>query len=409
MRGLWDPLDVMTIREAAVTDKVPKISRSDYEALSGREAYNFGHAAFEFIEARYGKEGIRQFLYTWRKNHRGREPRRHLPAGLPDQARGVRRGLREVAEGALQALPRQAASERLRQEHLAEPRSDVLHPGVLAAAASPSGEMVAVVTGNRSDGEADIVLLSCQGRLGHQQPHGRLHVALRGHLVELHGPGIGRSIAFDPERETPSPSSRGRKRAAASSWSRYSTARSSSASPSPSTRRMSPCLPPRREAHALLRGSEGRRVGHLAPGSRDRQVQEPDPGRLLRPDPQVSPDGKLIVYSRRVSGYAKLYSLPRRRSLEEDPADVRHLRRRDARLLARTARRSTTPPTRTTRSSTCAASTSARGPSSSTPTPSAGQHGAGAAQGPGRRRSGRLHRVLQGGVQPHGQGTGWIR
>ena len=60
--------DAMTIRDAAVTDKVPKISKSDYEALSGREAYNFGHAAFEFIEARYGKEGIRQFLYTWRKN-----------------------------------------------------------------------------------------------------------------------------------------------------------------------------------------------------------------------------------------------------------------------------------------------------------------------------------------------------
>ena len=30
--------------------------------------YNLGHAAFEFIEARYGKEGIRQFLYTLRKN-----------------------------------------------------------------------------------------------------------------------------------------------------------------------------------------------------------------------------------------------------------------------------------------------------------------------------------------------------
>jgi hypothetical protein len=30
--------------------------------------YNLGHAAFEFMEARYGKEGIRQFLYTLRKN-----------------------------------------------------------------------------------------------------------------------------------------------------------------------------------------------------------------------------------------------------------------------------------------------------------------------------------------------------
>ncbi|HWX25385.1 MAG TPA: hypothetical protein VN083_10100, partial [Vicinamibacteria bacterium] len=67
-RGLWDTLDLMTIRDAAVTDQVPRISRFDeYRLSSGRETYNMGHAVFEFIEARYGKEGIRQFLYTMRK------------------------------------------------------------------------------------------------------------------------------------------------------------------------------------------------------------------------------------------------------------------------------------------------------------------------------------------------------
>ena len=38
LRGLWDPLDVMMIREGAVSDQIPKISRSEYQALSGREA-----------------------------------------------------------------------------------------------------------------------------------------------------------------------------------------------------------------------------------------------------------------------------------------------------------------------------------------------------------------------------------
>jgi hypothetical protein len=30
--------------------------------------YNLGHAAFEFIESRWGKEGIRQFLFALRKS-----------------------------------------------------------------------------------------------------------------------------------------------------------------------------------------------------------------------------------------------------------------------------------------------------------------------------------------------------
>ena len=69
-RGIWDSLDLMTIRDAAVTEQVPKISRfEEYGGSSNpRVVYNLGHAAFEFIEARFGKEGIRQFLYTFRKN-----------------------------------------------------------------------------------------------------------------------------------------------------------------------------------------------------------------------------------------------------------------------------------------------------------------------------------------------------
>ncbi len=66
-RGIWDPLDLMQVRDAAVTEQVPKLSRAEFEAFSGRLVYNMGHACFEFMEARYGKEGIRQFLYTLRK------------------------------------------------------------------------------------------------------------------------------------------------------------------------------------------------------------------------------------------------------------------------------------------------------------------------------------------------------
>ena len=59
MAGYWNILDLMQIRDAALNDSVPRMSRYDAEALSGRLPYSMGHAAFEFIEAKWGKEGLR--------------------------------------------------------------------------------------------------------------------------------------------------------------------------------------------------------------------------------------------------------------------------------------------------------------------------------------------------------------
>jgi hypothetical protein len=69
-RTTWDDLDLMMVRDAAVTDQIPPMSKIDDLGQFGspRVVYNLGHAAFEFIEGRWGKEGIRQFLYTFRKN-----------------------------------------------------------------------------------------------------------------------------------------------------------------------------------------------------------------------------------------------------------------------------------------------------------------------------------------------------
>src|SRR5687767_15322799 len=52
MTGYWRPLDLMSVRDAAVTDIVPKMSRLDeYGGFSSpRMIYNLGHAGFEFME-----------------------------------------------------------------------------------------------------------------------------------------------------------------------------------------------------------------------------------------------------------------------------------------------------------------------------------------------------------------------
>ena len=61
----------MTVRDAAVADIVPKMSQTEGYGNTNNARlvpYNLGHALFEFIEARWGKEGIRQFMFSLRKS-----------------------------------------------------------------------------------------------------------------------------------------------------------------------------------------------------------------------------------------------------------------------------------------------------------------------------------------------------
>src|SRR5215218_8379302 len=70
-RGQWEPIDLMAVRDAAVADIIPKMTELEGYGGGGgpsRLIYNLGHAVFEFIEAKFGKEGIRQFLFSLRKS-----------------------------------------------------------------------------------------------------------------------------------------------------------------------------------------------------------------------------------------------------------------------------------------------------------------------------------------------------
>ena len=70
LAGVWRPLDLMQVRDVAVSDSVPEMSQ--FESYGGfasaRVVYNLGHAVFEFIEDGWGKEGIRQFLFSLRRS-----------------------------------------------------------------------------------------------------------------------------------------------------------------------------------------------------------------------------------------------------------------------------------------------------------------------------------------------------
>jgi hypothetical protein len=160
MTGQWRPLDLMSVRDAAVADIIPKMSKlQGYSDVGGaRMIYNLGHAIFEFMEARWGKEGLRQYLFSLRKSVIGGgedayeeafkisadEFDQQFDKYLKDRFKPFRDKERPVDYG----------------RNLApDPEKSPL-VGALSAEPSPSGDLLAVVTGNRRDREYDIVLLS---------------------------------------------------------------------------------------------------------------------------------------------------------------------------------------------------------------------------------------------------------
>jgi hypothetical protein len=160
--GYWTPLDLATVRDAAVADIVPRMTKMQgYGDFSNpRLVYNLGHAAFEFMEARWGKEGIRQFLFSLRKSVVGsssgafeeafklkpEEFDQQFEKYLKDRFKPFRDKERPMDYG--RDLAPNAEKTRFSSALTAEP--------------SPTGDLVALMTGNRRDQEYDIVLVSAK-------------------------------------------------------------------------------------------------------------------------------------------------------------------------------------------------------------------------------------------------------
>jgi hypothetical protein len=308
MEGNWNPLDLMMIRDAAVTEQVPKLSRfEDYGGYANpRVVYNLGHAVFEFIEARFGKEGIRQFLYTFRKNIVG--------GAMEDiYQQAFRMKPEEFDEQFEKWLKERFKPFRDKQrptdygKDLSPNPERTSFTQVFAFTPSPSGEVVAALTGNRSEGEADLVLLSTRdGSVIKNLTKGFTsqfeNITMNDEFV------AGRSIDFDPKGDTVAFfARRGKKR------SLYQV----SVLTGKIVRRV-PVDLDQAQAPSLL--PDGRHVifAALKEGVGDIWLMDLETGKVKNltqdafadRDPQVSPDGKLVAYTRRISGHSKIYVMP---------------------------------------------------------------------------------------------------
>ena len=159
MTGYWNSFDLMTVRDAAISDTIPAMS--DFQGVQfadGRLPYNLGHAAFEFIESRWGKEGLRQFLFALRKNVIG--------GGESAYEEAFRLKAEEFDEQFEKYLKDRFKPFRDKErpadygKNLAPKREKTPYVAVVSIEPSPSGDLLAVAAGNRKDQELDIVLLS---------------------------------------------------------------------------------------------------------------------------------------------------------------------------------------------------------------------------------------------------------
>lgn len=162
LAGVWRPLDLMTVRDAAVADIVPKMSEmQDYGGFTNpRLIYNLGHAAFEFIEARWGKEGVRQYVFALRKSVIGGGDSAYQEAFQMEPDEWDQQFDRYLKDRFKPFRDKERPADYGRD--LAPNPEKSRFANTLSIEPAPSGDLIATMTANSGDRELDIVLFSAK-------------------------------------------------------------------------------------------------------------------------------------------------------------------------------------------------------------------------------------------------------
>ncbi|MGH9465459.1 MAG: hypothetical protein ACRD0X_07405, partial [Thermoanaerobaculia bacterium] len=183
------------LRDAVVNDRVPQISGETEPR--GFFAYRFGHAVFDYIEERFGSDGVRDLVYEMRGALGGdvaKALERALGVDPEDFDADLRRFLRR------QYLPELVAGGEPGDFGRPFRRPETIFSGQMTSpAASPSGDLVAAFSTHK--GDVDVVLLDARERT-------LLRNLTRGfdddfeYLVAQEmtlGRKMGRDLAFSPD------------------------------------------------------------------------------------------------------------------------------------------------------------------------------------------------------------------
>ncbi len=189
-----DDKDRMYLRDAVNQDLIPPITKVNIE---GYPAYRYGHAVFDFIEAEWGKDAVRDFVFEFR-SFLGRDVsvalRRAFEIQPDDFDLKFRRYLRKKYLPLL-AVKGEASEygERFRVGPYGRESFEI------GAAPSPSGDFVATLTTYK--GDVDIALLSVRDRKLFKNlsaGHTTKYEYIVGQYLTA-GPESGRDLSFAPD------------------------------------------------------------------------------------------------------------------------------------------------------------------------------------------------------------------
>ncbi len=288
------------MRDATLGDRVPSVA----DNVTGYFAYRFGHMVFAFVEAEWGMEGLRDFIFETRNTLTGavdRAIKRAFDLDVEEFDARFRAWLRKQyqAVAAERGDPREFGPAFRVEEGV---RSAEASPAV-----APSGELVAAFTTYKDD--VDVALFSV--------PKRRLFKNLtRGYTTRYEylvaqlftvGPDRGRDLAFSPDGDTVAVFARsGRGRVLLLLDALHGGIKKQF--PIPQDQAMEPAFSP-----------DGKTVAYhaFAGGQADIYLLDLETGwsRNLTDDPAYdaapvfSPDGRYLIFSSQSGEHAKLFQL----------------------------------------------------------------------------------------------------
>lgn len=158
----WSSWSSLIVRDAVLNDRIPELiaSGSLYSRypLPRPPAYDFGHAIYDFIESKHGKNGIREFWHSLKRSPfigRRNPVKRAFNMEYKDFNHEFKKYLRAKHKDFLLRENPEDYSIPLGPEFPLNPYYFSLSHDV-----SPSGDIVAVLTQNVKDYDIDIVLIS---------------------------------------------------------------------------------------------------------------------------------------------------------------------------------------------------------------------------------------------------------
>jgi WD40-like Beta Propeller Repeat len=189
-----DDKDRMFLRDAVNQDLIPPITKVNIE---GYPAYRYGHAVYDFMEAEWGKDAVRDFLFEYR-SFLGRDVavalKRAFEIQPDDFDLKFRRFLRRKYLPLLASKGEASEyGERFRVGPYGRESFEI------GAAPSPSGDFVATLTTYK--GDVDIALLSVKERKLYKNlsaGHTTKYEYIVGQYLTA-GPESGRDLSFAPD------------------------------------------------------------------------------------------------------------------------------------------------------------------------------------------------------------------